>query len=73
MPRQEAKARFIEPMLLQRTASLPEGPKWSYDMKFDGYRALTIKSDGKVFLQSRNNKDFSDRYPGVVKASPHAR
>ena len=42
-------------------------------MKFDGYRALTIKSDGKVFLQSRNNKDFSDKYPGVIKASSHAR
>ena len=68
MPSQEAKARFIEPMLLQRAQSLPEGPEWSYEVKLDGYRALAIKTNGKVLLRSRNNKDFNSKYPGVVKA-----
>jgi bifunctional non-homologous end joining protein LigD len=32
------------------------------------YRALAIKTGGKVQLRSRNNNDFSDRYPLIVKA-----
>src|SRR2546422_515401 len=65
---QDIKARFIEPMLLQRVPSLPEGTNWAYEVKLDGYRALAIKSKGKVLLRSRNNKDFSARYPGIVRA-----
>ena len=68
MPTQELKARFIEPMLLQQVQSLPEGPNWAYEVKLDGYRALAIKTNGKVLLRSRNNKDFNAKYPGIVTA-----
>lgn len=37
-------------------------------MKQDGYRALAIKTGGKVQLRSRNDNDFNGRYPLVVKA-----
>jgi DNA ligase D-like protein (predicted ligase) len=60
--------RFIEPMLLLRTEKLPEGPDLQYEIKFDGYRALAMKSGGKVQLRSRNDNDFNVRYPGIVKA-----
>lgn len=62
------KARFVEPMLLLRTNELPEGAQWLYEVKLDGYRALAIKSDGKLRLRSRNDKDFTDRYPAISKA-----
>ena len=68
MPTQELTARFIPPMLLQQVQSLPEGPNWAYEVKLDGYRALAIKSNGKVLLRSRNNKDFNAKYPGIVTA-----
>jgi DNA ligase D-like protein (predicted ligase) len=64
----KAKARFIEPMLLLRTDALPEGSEWEYELKLDGYRALALKTDGNVQLRSRNNNDFSDRYPAIVRA-----
>jgi hypothetical protein len=64
----EKKAQFIEPMLLQRTEKLPEGREWLMELKLDGYRALAIKSGGKVHLRSRNDNDFNARYPGIVKA-----
>jgi bifunctional non-homologous end joining protein LigD len=63
-----AQARFIEPMLLLRTNRLPEGDAWEYEVKLDGYRAIAFKSGGRVHLRSRNDKDFGDKYPGIVKA-----
>jgi DNA ligase D-like protein (predicted ligase) len=68
VPNGERVARFIEPMLLLRTDKLPEGDGWVYEVKFDGYRALAIKTGGQVRLRSRNDKDFTKRYPGVVAA-----
>jgi len=62
------QARFIPPMLLLRKEALPQGPEWLYESKLDGYRALGIKSGGKVQLRSRNDNDFSARYPGIAKA-----
>jgi bifunctional non-homologous end joining protein LigD len=37
-------------------------------LKLDGYRALAIKTAGKVHLRSRNDNDFNARYPRIVKA-----
>jgi len=54
-------------MLLLRTHSLPEGPKWLYELKLDGYRAIAFKRGGSVHLRSRNDNDFSQRYPAVVR------
>jgi bifunctional non-homologous end joining protein LigD len=55
-------------MLLLPSSKLPAGPGWTYEVKLDGYRALAIKTDGKVQLRSKNNKDFNAKYPAVVKA-----
>ena len=64
----DTKAKFIEPMLLLRTEKLPDGPQWLHELKLDGYRALAIKTGGKVLLRSRNDNDFNARYPGIAKA-----
>jgi bifunctional non-homologous end joining protein LigD len=55
-------------MLLRRTETLPEGADWRYELKYDGFRALAIKTDGRVCLRSRNNNDFTSRFPAVAKA-----
>jgi DNA ligase D-like protein (predicted ligase) len=55
-------------MLLLRSETLPEGPEWIYELKLDGYRALAIKGGRKVQLRSRNDNDFSGKYPSIVKA-----
>jgi bifunctional non-homologous end joining protein LigD len=62
------KARFIEPMLLLRTDALPnDRERWQYELKVDGYRAVAFKSGRKLHLRSRNNNDFTKRYPGVLR------
>ena len=62
------KASFVEPMLLLRTETLPEGPNWLMELKLDGYRALAFKTAGSVQLRSRNNNDFGGKYPLLLKA-----
>jgi DNA ligase D-like protein (predicted ligase) len=61
------KAAFVPPILLLTTEKLPQGPDWLYEIKFDGYRSEAIKTGGHVQLRSRNDNDFSVRYPGIVK------
>jgi ATP-dependent DNA ligase len=55
-------------MLLLRTDRLPEGANLQYEVKLDGYRAIAFKSSGKIHLRSRNDRDFTTRYPAIVKA-----
>ena len=55
-------------MLLLRTDTLPDSDRWLYELKLDGYRAIAFKRDGAVHLRSRNDNDFSGRYPAVYKA-----
>ena len=49
-------------------AELPEGSNWEYEVKFDGYRALGIKSGGRVKLMSRNANDLAARFPILTRA-----
>ena len=48
-----------------RAASLPEGSDWSYEVKWDGYRAQAAKSGELVALASRNLKDITRQFPAL--------
>ena len=65
---QKVKSSFVEPMLLLRSEELPDDDAWLKELKLDGYRALAIKTGGNVQLRSRNNNDFTGRYPAIVSA-----
>ena len=41
---------------------------WQYEIKMDGYRAIAFRTGGKIYLRSRNDNDFSLRYPGIARA-----
>ncbi len=55
-------------MLSLPMAKLPEGPVWSYELKFDGYRALGLKANDRIQLLSRNGKDFTKRFTLIARA-----
>jgi bifunctional non-homologous end joining protein LigD len=66
------KAGFVEPMLLLRTDTLTDdGTRWVYELKLDGYRAIAFKTAGRIHLRSRNNNDFTGRYPSVLAGLAH--
>lgn len=59
---------FIEPMLASITKNPFDNEDWLFEIKWDGYRAITeINKDGIQFY-SRNRIDFSERFPAVFQA-----
>ncbi len=57
----------LRPMLASAAAQLPNGPGWSYEVKWDGYRTLALKDGSRVKLLSRNLKDATRLFPTVVR------
>jgi bifunctional non-homologous end joining protein LigD len=55
-------------MLATAAASLPRGPEWTYEVKWDGYRTMARKEGSRVKLLSRNLKDATGQFPSVAQA-----
>jgi bifunctional non-homologous end joining protein LigD len=67
-PRQLLRKLF-PPML----ATLADGPPkndadWSYELKYDGFRAIAAIVDGEAAMLSRNELDLSGRFPRIHDA-----
>lgn len=58
----------IKPMLATLVNKPFEDPDWSYEVKWDGYRALAYINKGKAELSSRNNKSFTEKYYPIASA-----
>jgi bifunctional non-homologous end joining protein LigD len=55
-------------MKLLPASTLPDGPAWSYGLKFDGFRGVAAKRGKEVRLFSRNKNDLSNRFQPIVDA-----
>jgi bifunctional non-homologous end joining protein LigD len=59
---------LFRPMLATSAPELPRGDKWTYEVKWDGYRAVAAKGASGVQLISRNQKNLTNDYPTVARA-----
>ncbi|HZQ83077.1 MAG TPA: DNA ligase D [Gaiellaceae bacterium] len=57
-----------KPMLASLAESVPHGEGWTYEVKFDGWRAIAYLHGGDCTLLSRNDKDLTERFGEVAKA-----
>ena len=55
-------------MMASVAKALPTGAEWSYEVKWDGYRAQAVKNGPTVSLASRNLKNITKQFPAVARA-----
>ncbi|WP_164518001.1 ATP-dependent DNA ligase [Mycobacterium sp. P7213] len=59
----------VDPMLAKAAAKVPEDAgRWSYEPKWDGFRAIVFRDGDEVLLQSRNGKPLSRYFPELLEA-----
>src|SRR6476620_739154 len=59
----------VDPMLAKAATKVPEDPGvWSYEPKWDGFRALTCRDGDEIVLQSRNGKELGRYFPELLDA-----
>lgn len=63
----------VAPMLAKAVAAVPaqpEGdPEWSYEPKWDGFRALIFRDGDDVEIVSRGGKDLARYFPEIAEAA----
>ncbi|MFL6014316.1 MAG: DNA ligase D [Gaiellaceae bacterium] len=73
-----ATARRYRPMLATLERDVPSGEQWTFEVKWDGYRALAYIRGSEVQLLSRKDNDLTERFASVAKEvakavkTPHA-
>lgn len=63
-----ARPVFTPPQLAALRDHPPEGDEWLHELKYDGYRIQALIHDGDARLITRNEKDWTDRYPAIAEA-----
>lgn len=59
---------FIKPMLASITKNPFDDEDWLFEIKWDGYRAISEIKKEKIKFYSRNGIDFSERFPAIYQA-----
>jgi len=61
--------KVFPPMLATLTTAPPRDEnEWLYELKYDGFRAVTAISGGELAMWSRNEIDLAPRFPKVAEA-----
>jgi ATP-dependent DNA ligase len=56
----------VQPQLARSRAELPEGEKWAYEPKYDGFRAIVFVDGEERLIQSRGGKPLGRYFPELV-------
>ncbi|MGC2131414.1 MAG: ATP-dependent DNA ligase [Candidatus Aquilonibacter sp.] len=58
----------FEPMELVQVETIPQGPQWQYEPKWDGFRCMAFRDGDSVHLQSKAGQPLARYFPEVVEA-----
>ena len=61
-------AKTFAAMEAAPATSLPAGPEWQYEPKWDGFRCLAFRNNKRVDLQSKSGKPLTRYFPELVDA-----
>jgi bifunctional non-homologous end joining protein LigD len=65
-PEREPMPERVVPMMARATTELPRNQNgWSFEVKWDGVRAIAYLQPGRLRMESRNLNDITDHYPEV--------
>jgi bifunctional non-homologous end joining protein LigD len=65
-PDRQPMPERIVPMLARATTAVPQPEAdWSFELKWDGVRAIAYLRPGRLRLESRNQREITDRYPEI--------
>jgi ATP-dependent DNA ligase len=56
------------PMEAKSVDTLPEGPQWQYEPKWDGFRCLAFRDGDDVHLRSKAGQPLERYFPEIVAA-----
>jgi ATP-dependent DNA ligase len=56
-----------------KSTSVPAGPDWLHEVKYDGYRLRLERDADRVRLITRGGYNWTDRYPWIVEAARRRR
>lgn len=63
-PGREPMPEHLVPMLAKSASTIPRPEQeWSFELKWDGVRALAYVKPGRLRLESRNQREITDSYP----------
>jgi bifunctional non-homologous end joining protein LigD len=60
---------FFRPQLATLVKESPDGDEWLHEIKYDGYRIGCMIRGREIRLVSRNNKDWTEKFPEIRDAA----
>ena len=63
-----ALPEFVPPQLALLVEAPPTEGHWIHELKYDGYRILARVDESGARLLTRNEQDWTDRYPVIARA-----
>src|SRR5262249_33867942 len=59
---------FVEPCLPTPSRIVPDGSRWAFELKHDGFRFIGRRHGDRVRMFSRHGRDWAGKGPLVVEA-----
>src|SRR5205085_4083775 len=67
--RKPIRSKRLTAMEARSVDTIPRGPQWQYEPKWDGFRCLLSRDDDNVDLRSKSGEDLARYFPELVDAA----